>query len=230
MSSVLPPTSIDPLVEMVGVGRCFFGPPPVIALADATLTIDSGEYVAINGPSGSGKSTLLSIMGLLDTSTSGIYRLDGIDTTSLREARRTQLRRDRIGFVFQDFHLMNDRTAWENVALGLVYSGITSTRRRRAALASLEAVGLTHRSDAMPSTMSGGERQRVAIARALVGSPALILCDEPTGNLDSETAGNVLDILDELNGQGVSIVVITHDPVTAARASRRISIKDGRIQ
>ena len=225
-----PPLSAYPLVEMVGVERCFPGPPPVTALADATLVVGGGEYVAITGPSGSGKSTLLAIMGLLDTATSGLYRLDGIDASSLGEAQRTRLRRDRIGFVFQDFHLMNARTAWENVALGLVYGGVIGARRKQAALASLEAVGLAHRSDALPSTLSGGERQRVAIARALVHSPALVLCDEPTGNLDSETAGNVLDIIDGLHGQGVSVVVITHDPVTAARASRRVSIKDGRIQ
>jgi putative ABC transport system ATP-binding protein len=218
-----------PLLTMRHVARRFPGPPEVVALADATLEVARGEHVSIMGPSGSGKSTLLNVMGLLDTPTSGDYTLRGRDTRVLDDAGRTALRRDVIGFVFQDFYLMAGRTAAENVALGLVYAGVGSKERMQAANEALDSVGLSDRADALPGTMSGGERQRVAIARALVNGPDLLLCDEPTGNLDSATAGQVLDIIDRLAAGGVSVVTITHDPITASRADRILYIHDGYV-
>jgi len=216
------------VVRMEGVGRRFPGPPEVTALAGADVAIRRGEHVSIMGPSGSGKSTLLNIMGLLDAPTTGTYELNGQDVARLRDKERTALRGQSIGFVFQDFHLMNQRTAQENVALGLVYAGYDARSRRDAAAKMLEAVGLGHRVGALPTTMSGGERQRVAIARALVNNPSLLLCDEPTGNLDTHTSAQVMDILEGLHDRGVSVVTITHNPEVAARADRTITIEDGR--
>jgi putative ABC transport system ATP-binding protein len=194
------------------------------------LQIESGDYLAIVGPSGSGKSTLLNVLGLLDRPTSGRYLFAGTDVNSLKERDRTSLRGRRIGFVFQSFHLLPHRNAIENVALAQLYAGVSSSVRREAAEHSLRRVGLGHRLNAMPTTLSGGERQRVAIARALAGSPDLVLCDEPTGNLDSETAHTVLDLLEELNHEGVTLVVITHDPTVAARAHKRVDILDGTLR
>jgi len=216
------------VVRMTGVRRRFPGPPEVIAVTDATLTIRAGEHVAIMGPSGSGKSTLLNIMGLLDQPSEGTYLLGGRDTTALTDSARTRLRQETIGFVFQDFYLMSGRTAQENVALGLVYTGLDARQRHAIARQALETVGLGHRVHAMPSTMSGGERQRVAIARALVNRPSLLLCDEPTGNLDSATSAHILEILAGLRGSGVAVVTITHDPMVGAGADRLIQITDGR--
>lgn len=221
--------SVTPVICLRSVGKEFPGVPPSTVLRDFSLTIDHGEYVAIVGPSGSGKSTFLNIVGLLDTPSCGEYLLDGIDTSELREDERTALRARAIGFVFQDFHLLPFRTAVENVALGLMYSGSTARERRRRARDMLDRVGLSHRAESLPSTMSGGERQRVAIARALVGDPQLLLCDEPTGNLDSRTATQILDLFDALHDGGVSILVITHDLVTAQRAARQVAIADGRV-
>jgi putative ABC transport system ATP-binding protein len=216
-----------PVIELRGLARTYPGPPPVEALRPADLAIDEGDYVTVTGPSGSGKSTLLHLLGLLDTPTGGSYLLDGVDTGSLPDRDRSALRGRRIGFVFQSFHLLPYRTAEENVLLAQLYNRTPRPHRRSAARNALERVGLSHRVDALPTTLSGGERQRVAIARALVSRPSLLLCDEPTGNLDSGSAATVLDLFDELHADGYTVVVITHDPIVAGRASRTVSIKDG---
>ncbi|MFC7530718.1 ABC transporter ATP-binding protein [Actinoplanes sp. GCM10030250] len=211
------------------VGRVHPGPPAVTALHDATLVVERGDYLAVVGPSGSGKSTLLNLLGLLDRPTSGVYRLDGIDVAGLSERDRTALRGGRIGFVFQSFHLLAHRTAVENVMLAQVYNGAPRRDRRRLALTALGRVGVGHRAFAMPTTMSGGERQRVAIARALVNEPAILLCDEPTGNLDSATSQRLMELFDELHAAGLTIVVITHDAAVAGRARRLVRIVDGTL-
>ncbi|GGO43104.1 ABC transporter ATP-binding protein [Streptomyces lasiicapitis] len=217
-----------PVIEFRDVGLTYPGPPPVEALKPCALRIDPSEYVTVVGPSGSGKSTFLNIVGLLDAPTAGTYLLDGVDTGTLPDAGRTALRGRRIGFVFQSFHLLPHRSAVENVCLAMLYNAV-AVRRERTALAreALSRVGLGHRYDALPTRLSGGERQRVAIARALVARPALLLCDEPTGNLDSATADSVLGLLDELHADGMTVVVITHDPGVAGRAPRTITIRDG---
>jgi putative ABC transport system ATP-binding protein len=216
-----------PVVELKDVERVYLGPPPVVALRGASLTISQGSYIALMGPSGSGKSTLMNILGLLDRPTAGKYLLDGKDTGILAERHRAALRANRIGIVFQAFHLLPWRTAVENVALGMTYSGTRRPVRLAAAYQALEEVGLAHRSGAVPATLSGGEGQRVAIARALVNHPSLMLCDEPTGNLDSGSAATVMDIFDELHSRGLTILMITHDNHVARRASRLLRIADG---
>ena len=216
-----------PMIELRDVGRSYPGEPPVHALRLSSLQVRPGDYLTVVGPSGSGKSTLLNLLGLLDRPSQGTYLLEGIDTSELTEDERTALRGTRLGFVFQSFHLIDHRTATENVVLGLLYRDIPPTERRARAVRALEAVNLGHRLEARPSTMSGGERQRVAIARALVGGPSVLLCDEPTGNLDSRTTENVLGILDDLHEQGITIVVITHEDSVARRGTRTIRISDG---
>ncbi len=216
-----------PVVQLDGVCRVFDSIPPVEALKPTSLSILDGEYVAIVGPSGSGKSTLLHLLGLLDAPTSGRYFLDGIDTSELSEPQRAGLRGSKIGFVFQSFHMLAHRTTVENVALAELYSTRSRHDRTRRAMAALEQVGLGHRLDAYPTTLSGGERQRVAVARAVVGEPSLVLADEPTGNLDSVTSDAVMDMLGALHGAGITLAVITHDPEVAARAQRRLTIRDG---
>jgi putative ABC transport system ATP-binding protein len=216
-----------PVIELRGVSRTYPGPPPVPALRPADLVIEAGDYVAVTGPSGSGKSTLLYLLGLLDIPTDGSYLLDGLDTSALGDEDRSALRGRRIGVVFQAFHLLPYRTAVENVLLAQLYNQTPRGARLQAAAAALDAVGLGHRLDALPVTLSGGECQRVAIARALVNSPALVLCDEPTGNLDSANAAALMGLLDELNASGYTIVVITHDAVVAGHARRTIAISDG---
>ncbi|MGW0799190.1 ABC transporter ATP-binding protein [Streptomyces sp. NPDC002692] len=216
-----------PVIEFSGVGLTYPGPPPVPALQPCDLTIRRGEYVTVVGPSGSGKSTFLNIAGLLDAPTRGRYLLDGIDTGQLADADRTALRGRRIGFVFQSFHLLPHRSATENVLLAMVYNTRDRGGRAERAREALARVGLGHRADALPTRLSGGERQRVAIARALVARPSLLLCDEPTGNLDTATAGSVLALLDELHRDGMTLVVITHDPGVAARGERTVAIRDG---
>jgi putative ABC transport system ATP-binding protein len=215
------------VVDLDGVAKTYPGVRPVEALRPCTLRIAGGEYVAVVGPSGSGKSTLMNLLGLIDTPTAGTYRFRGIDVSTMKEAQRCGLRAHHIGFVFQSFHLVGYRTAVENVESGLLYQRVSPKVRRQRAEAVLERVGLTSRMWATPPELSGGERQRVAIARALVRQPALVLCDEPTGNLDSETGTQVLELLAGLHRDGVTIVVITHDPIVASRAQRVIEIRDG---
>jgi putative ABC transport system ATP-binding protein len=218
-----------PVIELRALARTYPGPPPVAALRPASLVISAGEYVAVTGPSGSGKSTLLHLLGLLDWPTAGSYLLDGADTSAMTDKQRCALRGSRIGFVFQSFHLLPHRTAVENVLLAELYNQTPRAGRLEAAVAALRAVGLGHRLDAPPTRLSGGEAQRVAIARALVNRPSLLLCDEPTGNLDSRNAAIVMDLLSQLNAAGFTVVVITHDPTVADRAGRTVSIRDGEL-
>jgi putative ABC transport system ATP-binding protein len=216
-----------PVIELRGMARTYPGPPPVPALRPSDLDIREGDYVAVTGPSGSGKSTLLHLLGLLDAPTRGSYLLDGLDTSALNDRDRSALRGRRIGFVFQAFHLLPYRTALENVLLAELYNRTPRGLRWQAAVHALEAVGLGHRLDALPTTLSGGECQRVAIARALVSRPSLLLCDEPTGNLDSRNAAGLMELLDALNDAGFTVVVITHDASVASHARRTIAISDG---
>jgi macrolide transport system ATP-binding/permease protein len=217
------------VLELNQIGRQYGSEPAVHALVDVDLKVRPGEWLAITGPSGAGKSTLLHILGCLDRPTSGSYLLDGIDTTQLSDAERAGLRGRRIGFVFQSFHLLPYRTVLENVMLAEVYRRQSPRGRRERALAAIERVRLGHRADFLPTKLSGGERQRVAIARALMGSPSLLLCDEPTGNLDSKSTASLLDFLADLNQQGLTLVIVTHDENVAQRASRRVHIIDGSL-
>nr|WP_221382950.1 ABC transporter ATP-binding protein [Actinoplanes polyasparticus] len=220
---------MTPVIQLIGVHRSFSTDPPVHALTDINLSIAPGDYISIVGPSGSGKSTLLNVLGLLDKPDSGSYTFEGIETAALNDRHRTALRGARIGFVFQSFHLMNYRSVVENVMVGGLYAGLRRPERRRLAIEALTRVGLEHRRDFLPTRLSGGERQRVAIARALLDDPALLLCDEPTGNLDSVTTGAVLDLFEELRAQGTTLLVITHDNNVARRAQRRLRMQDGRL-
>lgn len=219
-----------PVMQLSGINRVFPGTPPVEALKPTELRIERGDYVSIVGPSGSGKSTLLHIMGLLDRPTDGTYKLDGIDTGALSDAQRTGLRGRKIGFVFQAFHLMQHRSVVENVALAQIYNGSPRKDRINRARAALEQVGLGHRLDFTPTTLSGGEKQRCAIARALVSSPSILLADEPTGNLDSQTSEQVMALFDDLHQSGLTLAVITHDPDVSSRAERVVRITDGLLQ
>ncbi|MGW0669148.1 ABC transporter ATP-binding protein [Streptomyces sp. NPDC002746] len=216
-----------PVIEFRQVSLTYPGPPPVAAFRPCDLVIGRGEFVTVVGPSGSGKSTFLNIAGLLDAPTAGSYLLDGLDTGAMKDGDRTALRGRRIGFVFQSFHLLPHRSALENVTLAMVYSGVARKERRRRAREALVRVGLGHRVDSLPTRLSGGERQRVAIARALVARPSLLLCDEPTGNLDTANARSVLGLLAELHADGMTVLVITHDPEVAGRGARTVTIRDG---
>lgn len=223
------PENGQSILELNKVCRQYGRELAVTALVDVDLRVESGEWLAVTGPSGAGKSTLLNVIGCLDRPTNGTYHFEGIDTAALSDNERAGLRSRRIGFVFQAFHLLPHRTVLENVMLAEVYRKQTHHGRRERALAAIERVGLGHRADFLPTKLSGGERQRVAIARAIAGSPSLLLCDEPTGNLDSKAGSDLLDLFDELNQQGLTLIVVTHDETVACRAGRRVQIVDGQL-
>ena len=217
-------------LELVDVVKEYEGTPPVRALDGVTLRIEHGELVAVVGPSGSGKSTMLHVMGTLDRPSEGAVLIDGRQVSSFGDRRLSAVRSQLIGFVFQQFFLIDGTTALDNVANGLLYSGINPSERRYRAAEALVAVGLAHRLSHFPNQLSGGEQQRVAIARAIVNRPAIVLADEPTGNLDSRSSGAILDLITELGEAGSTIVVITHDVDVAASMSRQISLNDGRVE
>ncbi len=221
---------MSPVIEVSELRKTYgAGDTAVHALRGLDLTVRKGEYIAIMGASGSGKSTLLNILGCLDVATSGTYLLDGIDTGDFDEEQLSLLRNRKIGFVFQSFNLVPRTTALANVELPLVYAGVRRAQRRERALAALELVGLTDRVHHKPNELSGGQQQRVAIARALVTSPAIVLADEPTGNLDTESSREVLDILDGLHASGRTVVLITHEDEVSAHAERIVRVVDGRV-
>jgi putative ABC transport system ATP-binding protein len=217
-------------LRMTDVVKEYAGDPPVRALDGVSLTIKRGELAALVGPSGSGKSTLLHVVGTLDRATEGVVEIDGHDTSAMSDRQLSALRARAIGFVFQQFFLLDGMTAVDNVAEGLLYTGVARKERRGRAVATLEQVGLGHRLDHVPSHLSGGEKQRVAIARALVGDPAIVLADEPTGALDTKNSESILELLFELNRSGATIVVITHDREVADALPRQIMFRDGRVE
>jgi putative ABC transport system ATP-binding protein len=218
-----------PVLELDRVRKAYPGSPPVEPVRGVTLTITHGELVAVVGPSGSGKTTLLHLMAALDRPTSGVVRLAGQALGALSDGRLAGLRAHRLGVVFQQFFLLEHSSALDNVATGLLYRGLPGAERRRLARLALERVGLGHRLRHRPTALSGGERQRVAIARALAGQPEVVLADEPTGNLDSAATGSVVALLQQLNRQGVTLVVVTHDPLVAAAMTREVQLRDGHV-
>ena len=220
---------MNAVIELANVVKEFPSTPPVRALDGVDLFVEQGEFVAIVGPSGSGKSTLLNLLGALDRPTEGSVSIDGTEVARLSDKELSALRGRRIGFVFQSFNLIDGLDAVDNVAIGLLYAGIGRKTRRTMATEALERVGLAQRSTHLPSQMSGGERQRVAIARAIVTEPALLLADEPTGNLDTKTGDEIIDVFASLHSDGATIILITHDLRIAARAPRRVTMIDGRI-
>lgn len=217
------------VIELRGVIKDYAGSPPLRVLHGVGLTIDAGERVAVVGASGSGKSTMLAIMGTLDDPTNGTVEVEGRDVAQLRESDRAALRARRIGFVFQQFFLLPALSAIDNVALGLLYSGVPSAQRLRRANEALDRVGLADRGRHRPGQLSGGEQQRVAIARALVREPAVLFADEPTGSLDSSTGESIIQLLLDVGGEGTAVVTITHDQHIASRMQRRVEMSDGRI-
>jgi putative ABC transport system ATP-binding protein len=222
-------TADAPVLELEEVVKSYGADPPIPALQGASFSVDAGELVAVVGASGSGKSTLLHVMGTLERPTSGRVAITGLDVAELGDRELAAVRATRIGFVFQRFFLAEHSSALENVADGLLYTGVPASDRREQAADALGAVGLGDRLKARPPQLSGGERQRVAIARALIGAPAIVLADEPTGNLDSTTGKQIMTVMEELNRNGATIVVITHEHAIAARCPRRIQLLDGRV-
>ncbi|MGI8782047.1 MAG: ABC transporter ATP-binding protein [Acidobacteriota bacterium] len=223
-------SNVQPLIRLEGVTKVFYtGEVETHALSGIHMEIQSGEYVSIAGPSGCGKSTLLSILGLLDSSTEGIYLLNGQSVANLHLSERARTRNREIGFIFQSFNLIGDLTVFENVELPLTYRGLKASERRQRVHEALEKVGMDHRSKHLPSQLSGGQQQRVAVARAVAGHPAILLADEPTGNLDSKNGESVMELLRELHRSGATICMVTHDPRLSLDADRTIHIFDGRI-
>ncbi|MBK8895069.1 MAG: ABC transporter ATP-binding protein [Propionivibrio sp.] len=219
------------LIELSGIDRIFYlGDSEVHALRNLELSIAAGEYVAVMGPSGSGKSTLLNLLGLLDHPNAGTYRLEGRDVTTLSPEEQAHVRSERVGFVFQSFHLVPRLTAAENIALPMTLAGIEPAQRNKRVEQALKDYGLSNRADHRPDQLSGGQRQRVAIARATIMQPAMILADEPTGNLDRATGEEVMRLLEELKDQGVTLIVVTHDKELGARARRQLLMEDGEVR
>jgi putative ABC transport system ATP-binding protein len=228
--TALPNAAPTRLIEMQELTRVYdLGPQQIFALRGVNLTIDPGEYVAIMGPSGSGKSTLMNIIGCLDTPSSGSYLLDGVPVETLNDDELAAIRNKKIGFVFQTFNLLARTTALQNVELPLVYAKVSRAERRQLAEEALVAVGLADRMSHQPNELSGGQRQRVAIARALVNKPSLLLADEPTGNLDSQTGREILDLFQDLHSRGNSIIMVTHEDDVAREARRIVHIRDGKV-
>jgi len=221
---------MSPALELIDVVKQYEGTPPVRALDDVSVRIDQGELLAVVGPSGSGKSTMLNVMGTLDRPSSGAVMIDGREVSAMPERRLSAVRAQHIGFVFQQFFLLEGLTALDNVANGLLYNGVPRRLRRQRAAEALATVGLDHRLDHIPSKLSGGERQRVAIARAIVNKPTIVLADEPTGNLDTASSTNVMELLRSLNASGSTIVVITHDRDLADALPRQVMFRDGKIE
>jgi putative ABC transport system ATP-binding protein len=222
--------NMPPVIELEGLTKIYYTDEvETHALAEVTVTIERGEYVSIAGPSGCGKSTLLSILGLLDTPTSGKYQLNGQPVEQLNLAERARVRNREIGFIFQSFNLIGDLSVYENVELPLTYRGMASSERKERVIAALERVGMAHRAKHLPSQLSGGQQQRVAVARAVGGAPSILLADEPTGNLDSKNGEAVMDLMRELHGEGATICMVTHDPRYAQHADRTVHLFDGRV-
>lgn len=219
----------DKIIELKDINKTYPGAVPLHVLKDINLEIDRGELVSIMGASGSGKSTLLNVLGILDGYDTGEYRLDGVLIRNLSENRASELRNRMIGFVFQSFNLINYKTALENVALPLFYQGVSRRRRNQLAMAELEKMGLADRAQHLPGELSGGQKQRVAIARAMITKPSIMLADEPTGALDSATSKEVMGLFKELNAEGMTIVIVTHDPWVGEQAHRLVRISDGSI-
>ena len=218
------------MIRLEGLGKVFYTDEvETHALSDIHLEVRKGEYLAISGPSGCGKSTLLSILGLLDSPTGGSYRLNGTPVQDLGPAQRSRIRNREIGFVFQSFNLIGDLTVYENVELPLTYRGMKASERKERAMRALERVGMGHRAKHLPSQLSGGQQQRVAVARALAGKPAILLADEPTGNLDSRNGEAVMELLRDLHRGGATICMVTHDPRFARHADRTVQLFDGRV-